>query len=73
MRLLFLVLSLVAFAAALINNENPLETAKKIQAQLDEYARQRYRTGIMTMLLNSFYYQDCKGNIFNSSEPRRLP
>uniref|UniRef100_A0A1I7UJD9 DUF3828 domain-containing protein n=1 Tax=Caenorhabditis tropicalis TaxID=1561998 RepID=A0A1I7UJD9_9PELO len=67
MRLLFL-LSLVAFAAALINNENPLEKAKKFQAKLNLFARQNARSSIVDMLINGFQFQDCRGKILNSNQ-----
>uniref|UniRef100_A0A1I7UJE3 EF-hand domain-containing protein n=1 Tax=Caenorhabditis tropicalis TaxID=1561998 RepID=A0A1I7UJE3_9PELO len=67
MRLLFLFF-LVAFAAAFIKKDTSLDTATKINALLDQYSRDQKDWKIMPMLLEKFYYQDCKGKMYDREE-----
>ncbi|EGT51248.1 hypothetical protein CAEBREN_03549 [Caenorhabditis brenneri] len=62
LRTLLLLLSLAATSSGVIYlDESPMQVATKVQAQLDDYIRTGYRVGVLSMLMDRFVYENCKG------------
>ncbi|EGT51243.1 hypothetical protein CAEBREN_23956 [Caenorhabditis brenneri] len=62
LQIILLLLSLASTTSGVIYlDESPMEVATKVQAQLDEYVRTKYRAGALSMFMGGFVYEDCEG------------